>query len=70
MAQDTFFIAARLNHGFFLLRQVPLALDMFQSKLLPGTHPFFITPESNIVEIAAHLVTNACQTEQGAIFAH
>ncbi len=54
MAQDPFFIAARLHHGFFLLGKVPLAVNMFKRKLLSGAR-LFITPECNIVEIAARL---------------
>ena len=70
MAQDSFFIAARLHHGFFLLRQVPFALNMFKGELLSGAYAFFITPERNIVEIAVCLVPKTRQTKQGAIFAH
>jgi hypothetical protein len=48
--------------------EMPLALDMFERKLLSGAHAFFITPECNIVEITVRLVTNTCQTEQRTIF--
>ncbi|MNZ93340.1 hypothetical protein D3C78_1124020 [compost metagenome] len=59
-----------MNDGFFLPRNVPLAIIMHKRELLPRAYPFFITPESNIVKMAIGLMAETGKTKEGPIFTH